>query len=199
MTTKKIRDLEQLLDRIAVAAQDGGRVSLDDVLEAVGRRSFGPLLLIPGIITVAPLVGDIPGVPVLMGLFIILVAAQVLMKRRSFWFSDWLLNRSVKNATFGKAVAKLKKPARFIDRFIKPRLHLFAGGGAAYFMAASCILIGLATPVMEFIPTSANWAGLAIIFFGLALIAEDGLFALLAFLFTAGTFGGGLAYWLLSS
>ncbi len=198
MTRTKIRNLEQLLGRMTVAAEGSGRVSLDDVLEVVGRRSFGPLLLIPGVVTVSPIVGDIPGVPVLMGVFIIIVAAQVLMKRRSFWLPGWLLNRSVKNSTLKKAVTKLRKPARFIDRFIKPRLGVFAGSGAVHFMAVSCILIALATPAMEFIPTSANWAGLAIIFFGLALIADDGLLALLAFLFTAGTFGGGLAYLLLS-
>lgn len=199
MTKKKINNLEQLLGRMALAAKSGGQVSLDDVLEVVGRRSFGPLLLVPGIVTVSPIVGDIPGVPVLMGVFIIVVAVQVLMKRHSFWLPGWLLRRSVKSTTLKKAVTKLKKPARFIDRLIKPRLAFLTGSAAAHFMAVCCILIAAATPAMEFIPTSANWAGLAIIFFGLALIADDGLLALLAFLFTLGVFGGGAAYLLMSS
>lgn len=197
MTKKKIHNLEQLLGRMALAAKAGGQVSLDDVLEVVGRRSFGPLLLVPGIVTVSPLVGDIPGVPVLMGVFIIVVAVQVLMKRPSFWLPGWLLRRSVKSATLKKAVTKLKKPARFIDRLIKPRLALLTGPVSAHLMAVCCILIAAATPAMELIPTSANWAGVAIIFFGLALIADDGLLALLAFLFTLGVFGGGAAYLLM--
>ncbi len=199
MAKQQISNLDDLLDRMTQAARGNGRVSLDDVLEVVGRRSFGPLLLVPGIVTVAPLVGDIPGVPVLMGLFIIVVASQVLVRRRSFWLPGWLLRRSVKASNLRKAVAKLRKPARFIDRFLRPRLAWLTGGLAAHFMAVCCILIALATPAMEFVPTSANWAGLAIIFFGLALIADDGLFALAAFLFTTALFGGGLAYWLLSS
>lgn len=200
MTKNNISNLEDLLGRMKIAARnEGDQVSLDDVLEVVGRRSFGPLLLVPGIVTVSPLVGDIPGVPVLMGIFIIIVASQVLVRRRSFWLPGWLLKRSVKGSTLHKATDKLRKPARFIDRFLKPRMAWLTGNRAAHFMAVCCILIALATPVMEFIPTSANWAGLAIIFFGLALIANDGLLALLAFLFTLGTFGGGVAYWLLSS
>lgn len=41
---------------------------LHDVLDIIGHRSFGPLLLFAGIVMLAPVVGDIPGVPVLMGL-----------------------------------------------------------------------------------------------------------------------------------
>lgn len=36
---------------------------------AVGRRSFGPTLLLAGLVTLAPIVGDIPGVPVLIRWF----------------------------------------------------------------------------------------------------------------------------------
>ncbi|MEC7815327.1 MAG: exopolysaccharide biosynthesis protein, partial [Pseudomonadota bacterium] len=40
---------------------------------------------------------------------------------------------------------------------------------------------------MEFIPFSANGAGLALMAFGLAIVARDGLLALLALAFTGGT------------
>lgn len=40
---------------------------------------------------------------------------------------------------------------------------------------------------MEVVPCSANLAGAALTAFGLALIAHDGLLALIAFAFTAGT------------
>jgi hypothetical protein len=41
---------------------------------------------------------------------------------------------------------------------------------------------------MEFIPFSANGAGLILTAFGLALIANDGVWALVALVFTAGAF-----------
>jgi hypothetical protein len=44
-------------------------------------------------------------------------------------------------------------------------------------------------PAMELVPFSANGAGAALTAFGLSLIAHDGLLALLAFVFTAMTFG----------
>jgi hypothetical protein len=54
-------------------------------MDAVGRRSFGPLLLLAGIVLAAPGVGDIPGVPTVMGLFILLVSGQMLFDRDHFW------------------------------------------------------------------------------------------------------------------
>ena len=51
-------NLEQLIDQIADAEQQSGhQVSLEDVLSQIGRRSFGPVLLLVGLITMAPLVG----------------------------------------------------------------------------------------------------------------------------------------------
>ncbi len=55
-------------------------------------------------------------------------------------------------------------------------------------IAIACIVIGIAMPAMEIVPFSANGAGAALTAFGLSLIANDGLLALLAFLFTAATF-----------
>jgi hypothetical protein len=39
---------------------------LEAILDIVGRRSFSPVLLIAGLITLAQLISDFPGVPTLM-------------------------------------------------------------------------------------------------------------------------------------
>ena len=51
---QEVTTLEQLLDRIGKATQGGGRVSLGAVLDVLGRRSFAPLLLVAGVVTLAP-------------------------------------------------------------------------------------------------------------------------------------------------
>jgi hypothetical protein len=51
-----------------------------------------------------------------------------------------------------------------------------------------CLLVALAMPPMEFIPFSANGAGLALTLFGLGLVARDGLMLALGFLLTGVTF-----------
>lgn len=62
---------------------------------------------------------------------------------------------------------------------LRPRLSLLASNGGAIVIAAVCLLLGLSMPVMELVPFSATAAGLAVVAFGLALVAIDGLFVIL--------------------
>ncbi|GAB2804018.1 exopolysaccharide biosynthesis protein [Halomonas shantousis] len=184
-----IKNLEQLLDQIGRAGHGGRQVTMEDIIGMIGRRSFGPLLLLAGVIIMMPLVGDIPGVPTLMAMLVILVAGQLLLRRDHFWLPQWLLKRSVDHDKLDKALHWMRPPARFIDRPLRPRLTFFTHDIGTYVTAGICAVIALAMPLMEFVPFSANGAGVALTVFGLALIANDGLMALLAILSTVMTFG----------
>lgn len=182
-------NLEELLDRIKETTENANQVSIGEVLDVVGYRSFGPLLLVAGLITVMPIVGDIPGVPTVMAVFVTLIAGQMLFHREHPWLPDWLLRRSVAADKLLKAVGWIYRPAQFVDRGLRPRLKAFTHRTAAHAIAVACILISAVMPLLEVIPFSANLAGSALTAFGLSLIAEDGLFSLLAFVFTTLTFG----------
>jgi len=179
-------DLTRLLDRIEEAAAGTERLSTGEVIEAVGRRSFGPLLLVPGLVTLAPIIGDIPGVPTLMGVLVLLVSLQLLFGRAGFWLPHWLLERSVARDKVKRVIRWLRPAARFLDRISRPRLTRITHGLGVYAVALACVIIAAALPPMEFIPFSANLAGAALTLLGLALIAHDGLFALLGLLLTLG-------------
>ncbi|MDX1456376.1 MAG: exopolysaccharide biosynthesis protein [Marinobacter sp.] len=172
--------LQQLLDHIANTSLQQRKVSLELVIRAVGQRSFAPLLLVVGIILFSPLSG-IPGVPSLMAILVLLVAIQLLLGRQHFWLPQWMLNRSISEKQLLRALAKLHKPAQFIDRWLQPRLNLLVQRTGTYVIAAVCAVIALALPAMEIIPFSATTAGLALTGFGLALMAHDGLLAVIAF------------------
>lgn len=182
-----LSNLQQLIDRIDETAAQQSQVSLDAVVAAVGYRSFGPLVLLAGFITLAPLIGDIPGVPTLMALLVILTAGQLLFHRRSIWLPGWLVNRAVPSDKLRKGLQWCRKPARFIDRLIKPRLTILVDGLGRYLITLVCIVVALAMPLMEVIPFSANGGGAALTACGLAMIARDGLLALFAMVITVGT------------
>jgi hypothetical protein len=183
-------DLEELLDRFDEAADRCDKVSLDLMMDEVGRRSFGPLLLLAGMVMVAPVIGDIPGVPVLLGSFVLLVAVQLLLGWNHFWLPQWLLRRSVDSGKVKKATRKwLRRPARFIDKFLRHRLQAFTGNRGTRAIAIACTLLALATPAAEFVPFSANGIGAGVAVFGLALIAHDGLVALIGWVLIAVTVG----------
>lgn len=190
-------NLAQLLDEIAKAEQQENRqVSLEDILSHIGRRSFGTVLLLAGIITMVPLVGDIPGVPTLMAIVVALTAVQLLFGREYFWFPSWLLKRSVSSDKLHKAIEWSRNPTRFIDRFLRQRMTMLARGKANYAIAVICLIIAATMPLMEVVPFSANGAGIALTAFGLALIARDGLLSLIAFISTTATLGALLYYFL---
>lgn len=172
--------LEDLLDRIAATTEDADRVSLGLLLEAMGRRSFGSALLAAGLVTLAPLVGDIPGVPTLMGVLVVLTAGQMLVGKERIWLPGWLLDRSVGREKLETALRWLRPVARVADRVFGPRLEgvLTRGGGRV--IAAVSVLVGALMPAMELVPFSANAAGVVLTLLGLALVARDGLLALLA-------------------
>lgn len=176
----ELTNLEQLLDRIDKDAVEGNRVSVDAILDAVGRRSFGPLLLVAGLITLTPVIGDIPGVPTFMGVIVLLTAVQLLLRRDHFWLPHWILDRTLPRSKLCKMLKWLRPPARFLDRLTRPRLTIFARGIGSYVIAIACIIVALTMPATEVVLFSANVVGLVLTLFGLALIARDGLLALLA-------------------
>lgn len=186
--TDPVRNLNDLLDQLEHMAHEREQINLRDVLHAVGRRSFGPWLLVIGLITLSP-IGDIPGVPTLVGAMLLLVAAQLLLRRPHFWLPGWLLRRSVSGPRFRKAVRRLRKPASFVDRFLRARMEFFTGSKGTYVVAILCVVIALGLPPMEFVPFSATGAGIALTAFGLALIANDGLLAAIAALVMATAYG----------
>lgn len=191
--TGKITNIEELLTRIHAASKGKKRVTVNALYKEVGTRSFGPLILLAGLVTLAPLVGDIPGVPTTVGLVVILVTSQMVIGRAHFWLPKFLLNRSVSSTKLRKALSWLQRPARFVDRLIRPRLLALTGGAANRVIACLCLLVGAAMPLMDFVPFTANIAGAALAAFGLSVIARDGLLAIGAFAFTA------LAMWLVLS
>ena len=114
--------LTELVARIRDHTRDQDRVSVGDLMAAVGQRSFGPLVLLAGLITVAPLIGDIPGVPTLLGLLVLLTLGQLLFQRRSVWIPSRLSKRHISKQKLFKALQWVDKPAAFVDHWTRRRL-----------------------------------------------------------------------------
>ncbi len=180
-----ITNIEQLLDRIEGAADGEGQVSMEEIMDSVGSRSFGPMILLAGLIVLVPIVGDIPGVPTIMSLFVLLTAGQLLFRRRHFWLPSWMMKRSVERDKLRRSLRWFRPVGRFFDKLSKPRLTELTQDSRLYVVAVATIFIAFLMPIMEVIPFSANIAGVALTAFGLSLITRDGLMALIAFTFTA--------------
>jgi hypothetical protein len=187
MSDHQIGSLGELLVHIRSAADTGERdVTVEDLLEAVGRRSFAPLLLLVGLLLFSPLSG-IPTFPSFMALLVSLVTVQMLVGRRYFWLPRLILDRRLDRARLLQVLGWLQSPARVTDRLLRPRLLPLVRGPAARLTALLCFLLALALPITEVVPFSSSMAGVAFLAFGLSLVAFDGALAIAAYLFVGGT------------
>lgn len=191
----KLTSLEQLLDRLDEASEGQDQVSMERLMDTIGRRSFGPLLLLIGIILVSPLSG-IPGLPSTMGVAVFLLSLQMLLRRKRIWLPGWILRRSIGQQKFAGAANWMRRPARFIDRFVKQRLAFLVDGPGSLPIALVCLVLAVTLPLLEPVPFAASSAGVSLTCFGLARIAHDGVLVLIAYAATLGI-GGLIAYALL--
>lgn len=185
------KSLRELLDRIEAVAEEKEEVSMEEIMEAVGRRSFGPLLLLVGVVAAAPGVGDIPGVPTVLGLFVLMVSVQLLFGRKDFWLPQWMLKRSVSSGRLKKMAGSkwVRKPATWVDKAVTERLEVFTGPKATYAIAIACTIMALVLPLTEVVPLSTTVLSLALVAYGVSLIARDGLMALIGFAISAAAVG----------
>src|SRR5829696_9765890 len=116
---KALPDLVGLLDGLAKAGRKENEMSLREVRDTVGRRSFAPLLLTTSLIGFTPL-GGVPGVPTTLAVLIVLIAAQIVVGRQALWLPRFLLDRKVKGRKVASAAKSLQPFARLVDRAIRP-------------------------------------------------------------------------------
>ena len=181
--------LESVLRTLERTAEDNGaKVSVDEIVETFGARSFGPLLLLCGLLGMTP-VSAIPTAPTVLAVIVILIAGQMVFGREAIWIPRFIGKLSVKAERLAKAVKISRKPAHVVDRVVCPRLLALTTPLADRLVALSCVLVAITVPPLELVPFAAFVPALAIFTFGVGLVARDGLVVLIARLLSAGALG----------
>jgi len=190
-TPRKKRDIRNLHTLLAslVEQTKGETVSIEDLLNAVGRRAFGPILLLLGFIAVSPLT-IVPGTSWLVALVMLLIAGQVVLGQHRPWLPKKALAVSFPRDMLVKGVEAMNKPARFIDSFVKPRIGILTDPPFVQIVALGAVLAALITFPLGLVPFGPILPGLAVMLIGLGLTARDGVVVLLA----GGTMVGALVF-----
>ncbi|SFQ37495.1 Uncharacterized conserved protein [Roseivivax halotolerans] len=168
-----VGEIVDRLDELAGASS----VSLADVIDAFGSRSFLPVMMVPALLVVSPLSG-IPFFSSACGLTIAFIAAQMVISRDQLWLPDFLTKRQVEGARARQAVAKLRSVAGWLDKHAKNRIGPFVTAPARKWVQIMCMLCGAAMPFLEIVPFSSSILGAAVLFLSTALLARDGLFVI---------------------
>lgn len=174
----KVRNLRTLLQSLC-SETDGENVSVGDLLNAVGRRSYGPVLLLLGFIAISPLT-IIPGATVLVALVTLLFALQMVIGRPYPWIPRKALEFSFPRKHLIQGVAMADRYVVQVDRFLKPRLTFLTNAPFVQIVALACVGAALVTLPLSFIPLGPVIPSFAVLLFGLAVTARDGFVLLLA-------------------
>ena len=99
-----MQEVAEVLDRLNVLGASRERVTVDDIQGCLGRDAFGPTLLALGLLALSP-VGDIPGAPTVLGIFIFSIGLQMAAGRKTLWIPRPLARRSVKGRRLRQAAS----------------------------------------------------------------------------------------------
>lgn len=188
------QSMNDVLDKL-VASTEGQVVRVEQVLQSLGVRSFGPLLLLTSLIELFPLVGFIPGAYIVVALAVILLAGQLLIGRPHPWLPSRFRNFAIDRKTLVRSVSRVRPWAIRIDRLVFPRLTFLLRPPFVQFISMICILMALLFFPLALIPSSEKVLSVPIFFFGLALTTNDGLVALIGIAVTLGIAGMPLFFW----
>lgn len=179
--------ITDLIGRVRGAA-DAPRVSIRQVVEALGEDSLPPNLMIPALAVVSPLSG-VPLFSSICGIMIALISAQMLIGRDHVWLPGFLMDRQVSGAKLRKALDWMERPARFLDRVTDERLTLLVRRPMRWVVQAICLCCGMAMPFLELVPFTSTLMGVVVSLMAFGLLARDGAFVVLGLMAIGGIAG----------
>lgn len=177
-------DFTGLLDNL-VNHTSGEEVSVGELLDAVGRRAFGPVILLLGFIALTPLT-LVPGATWLIAGVTFVFCLQIVLGRQRPWLPARLVQARFPRKFLVQAVDSTRKSAAVADALARPRLVFLTASPFIQIAALACCGAAAITFPLGFVPLAPMLPGLAILLFGVALTARDGAVLLLAAFCLAG-------------
>jgi hypothetical protein len=158
-----------ILIRLA-AGRDTSRISVREIVEALGERAYALLVVVLGLPNCLPMP---PPIPLLCGLLLLFVAAQIVVGWPSPWLPRRLLDRTISHDDLVKAANRALPWLLWLERGARPRLVAFSHEVALRVIGCVLVVFALAlvfaAPVIGQIPL-----GLAVCLVGLGLVERDG-------------------------
>ncbi len=176
--------LSEVVDKMVEETEGDEEVTLRQLLSALDSRSYGPMLLIPAVLAIIPLVGGIPGVSMLTGALIVIVAIQAVFGQSKPWLPSRLLQFSFPRKRLVKGNKKIRPWVKKSESLIHSRLPYLTAPPYFQIIAVCCVLMGLLFFPLALLPMAVIIPAIAVGFFSLGLMARDGYLIVLGFMLT---------------
>lgn len=165
---RRPRRLSELFTQLARDAD--GSVSIGAIRDAMGNRSFAPLLVLFAAFNLLPLP---PGTSAILGVPLVIISAQMVYGSKQVWLPRYVSDRALSAETFRSMMNWIIPRLTRIERVIRPRYWPFwrRRGDRIIGMVALLLAIVVTLPI-----PLGNWLpAFATALLGLALSERDGI------------------------
>lgn len=179
MSSSNHRSTSEVLVEI-VRAFPSEEMTLQDLMDGLGERSFGFVLLLFGVLSA---IAIIPGLATITAIPLLFFGLQMFVGSRTPWLPTGISQRSFARTDLLGTIQRAVPAMRWVETICKPRLLFLTGRfaerllGLLVFVLA--LVIALPGPGTNFMP------GVAIAFMAIAIIERDGLLVLVGMLVSA--------------
>ncbi|MBU6318131.1 MAG: exopolysaccharide biosynthesis protein [Alphaproteobacteria bacterium] len=170
-----------LLTALSDLRGQGQGVTLRRLLEAVGRRSFGAVILLLGFVSISPLT-IVPGANWLVASVTFLFSAQILIGRTHPWLPAKLLDTPFPGDAFDRVVSsqRVRRWATVMDRLARPRMIFLTEAPFVMLPACAVCLTALVTFPLSLVPLGPILPGVSLILLGAGMTARDGVWLMVS-------------------
>jgi hypothetical protein len=163
--------LSQELTQV-VAGLDGKDTTLGALVDAIGDRGFGLLLMVLALPAALPL--PAPGYATPFGILMIGLSWQILRGRDQPWFPDRTRARKVSFKLLDFSVRNGRLPLRVVEFLVRPRLSRLAGS-KTFLSAVALVVMAMACFMSLPIPLTNTAPSFVIFVLAAGILEEDGL------------------------
>lgn len=178
MKTTIVHSSDTLL-KLANHKELEGQLTYQNILEVLGERAFGIVLLFFALPSALPF-STVPGVSFVFSVPIALFACQMIFARKTLWLPKIIAKRTIHQKTISKVIHTTLPYLTKIEYFLKPRwvfmtyrlMEIING------ITIFCLAIFLMLPI----PLSNFIFALLLIIFSLGLIEKDGVLLIVGYI-----------------
>lgn len=170
--------ISSLLEDLQDLALSKDRVQVADVIDTVGARGFGPLLMVLSAFLILP-IGMVPGIPGVAAVFMILIGGRMMAGHARFWVPARIGRFTFSGHLLAVSVARAQPAVLWMRPVVSPRFAVLVDSRPMRWLLSLVLMAtGVVIFVTGFIPGLPFALSLHILLLGIALATRDGLVAL---------------------
>ncbi|MGJ3264538.1 MAG: exopolysaccharide biosynthesis protein [Salinarimonas sp.] len=161
-----------VLARIGETAE-AERIPLGTLVDALGERTFGLVMLVLALPCAIPF---LYGVPQIVSVPMVFVAAQLVIGRKALWLPQGLRARAFSTSDYRAMIDRARPWLLRFEHLARPRLALLATGPSERLVGLAMLVASLSIAVP--LPLTNTVPGIGVAIIAVGLIERDGLLVL---------------------